>query len=361
MKKIIINGQSLNEKETYGIQRNTLQMLFEIDRVVEKNSIELILPPWETNHLSFENIEVKKMNVIRIGKSKKFLWSHKYFPQYVKEKDGIGVDMLLSLPIPECKVVSIYDCIPERFPQNYISWKDKMKRKFYMYKIGNAVRKSYLILTDSESAKTDIVKFYRCIPDKVHVIYCGWQHFDKVESDDTIIDRLNLRGRKYCFSLGSRFVHKNHRWILSAAEQNPQYTFVVTGSDSLSRADKGLSRKTPDNMISTGYLTDEELKALMKHCMVFIQPSLYEGFGIPPMEAMSTGAKCIVANTSSLPEVYGHSVWYIDPYEYDDIDIDRIMAEAIDDNETVLKQFSWEKSARELHLIFEKLARGETL
>lgn len=361
MKKIIVNGQSLNEKETYGIQRNTIQILFELDRIIEKGTVELILPPWETNHLKFENIVVNRMDVLKIGKSKKFLWNHKYFPRYVKDKGGIGVDMLLAMPILGCDVISIYDCIPERFPQNYLSWKDRLKRKFYMYKVGNAVHKSKIILTDSNSAKVDISTIYHCNPQKIRVIYCGWQHFESVTEDETVIEKLNLQGKKYCFSLGSHFVHKNHRWIMAAAEQNPKYTFVVTGSDSISKSDKGLKREMPENVIYTGYLSDEELKALMKNCMVFIQPSLYEGFGIPPMEAMSTGTRCIVSNMSSLPEVYGHSVWYIDPYQYNDIDIDRIMSEEIDDNDLVLHKFSWEKSARELKKIFDKLARGETL
>ena len=85
---------------------------------------------------------------------------------------------------------------------------------------------------------------------------------------------------------------------------DPQYFFVVTGA-----------------------LSDEEIKALMRHCKASIQPSFYEGFGIPPMEAMSVGADCIVSNASSLPEVYKNSVWYIDPHDYDSIDLDKIMAQ----------------------------------
>jgi glycosyltransferase involved in cell wall biosynthesis len=101
-------------------------------------------------------------------------------------------------------------------------------------------------------------------------------------------------------------------------------------------------------VIFTGYLSDEEIKALMNHCKVFVQPSLCEGFGIPPMEAMSVGANCIVSNRASLPEVYLNSVWYIDPEDYDNINIDKIMQSSKNDNDVILNLYSWKKSALEL-------------
>lgn len=107
---------------------------------------------------------------------------------------------------------------------------------------------------------------------------------------------------------------------------DPQYFFVVTGAKQVV-TDTSFEGDIPENMVFTGYLSDEEIKALMRHCKASIQPSFYEGFGIPPMEAMSVGADCIVSNASSLPEVYKNSVWYIDPHDYDSIDLDKIMAQ----------------------------------
>ena len=114
----------------------------------------------------------------------------------------------------------------------------------------------------------------------------------------------------------------------------------------------------PKNIKCTGYLKDGEIKALMHHCIAFIQPSIYEGFGIPPLEAMSTGARCIVAKSSSLPEIYQNSVWYLDPLDYSNIDLKKIMANNIDDNNSVLRRFSWAESAMKLRLLCEKLCGG---
>ena len=143
--------------------------------------------------------------------------------------------------------------------------------------------------------------------------------------------------------------------MAAAARQNPKYTFVVSGSNLLSTSDSKLNDEKPNNLIFTGYLSDGEIKALMAGCKVFIQPSLYEGAGMPPMEAMSTGARCIVSNRTSLPELYGNSVWYIDPEKYEGIDIDGIMSGEIADNKEVLDRFSWAKSARRMYSLLKKV------
>jgi len=175
----------------------------------------------------------------------------------------------------------------------------------------------------------------------------------RVKQDDSIISRLGLEERRFFFSLGSHFSYKNFRWVESAAKQNPQYRFVVTGAD-IHMSNMG-EEKVPDNVSFTGYLCDEEVKGLMAHCRAFLHPSLEEGFGIPPMEAMSVGAKCIISNAASLPEIYGDSVWYIDPNNYEHIDLDEIMLVPLAaTNDDVLVRYSWEKSARMVLDVLER-------
>ena len=180
-------------------------------------------------------------------------------------------------------------------------------------------------------------------PAKVLVVPCGWQHFNRVEEDQSIISRLDLEDRGFFLSLGSRLPHKNIRWVSEAARRSTEWTFVVTGKTS--REDVSFEGDKLPNMIFPGYLSDGEVKALMRRCRAFIQPSFYEGFGLPPMEAMSVGADCIVSDKGSLPEVYGDSVWYIDPYDYDNIDLEEIMSRPKEPNERVLERYSWDKSA----------------
>ena len=90
-----------------------------------------------------------------------------------------------------------------------------------------------------------------------------------------------------CDALGSKYKHKNLTWILNAAKKNPEYNFVLTGNDSFSNESEELNREKVDNVIFTGFVSDGEMKALMLNCEALIQPSFYEGFGIPPIEALS--------------------------------------------------------------------------
>ena len=85
----------------------------------------------------------------------------------------------------------------------------------------------------------------------------------------------------------------------------------------------------------------------MKNCRAFIFPSIYEGFGIPPMEALAMGAKVICSNASCLPEIFKKSVYYIDPYDYE-VDIEKLISGPVDKPEAVLSLYSWTNIASKI-------------
>ena len=108
-----------------------------------------------------------------------------------------------------------------------------------------------------------------------------------------------------------------------------------------------LNEVIPENVYMLGYITDEDACSLMKNCRAFIFPSLYEGFGLPPLEALALGADVIASNTTSLPEVLGRSVHYIDPNDYN-VSLDKLLTETIDSPNEALSRFSWKKSSERL-------------
>lgn len=134
---------------------------------------------------------------------------------------------------------------------------------------------------------------------------------------------------------------------MNVAKKNPKYNFVLTGNDSFSNEFEELSRGKADNVIFTGFVSDGEMKALMLNCVALIQPSLYEGFGIPPIEALSLGKKVIVSRASCLPEIYEDSAIYVDPNN-SDVNLDQLMKEQVGDIECVLEKHSWKKSEKEM-------------
>lgn len=347
MRPLVFNGGTLARKEIYGVQRNALEILKELDAMVAPNAIELLIPQNSARELSFQNIRVVAWEGDTNTTLGRTMWLLRQFPQYVRSRNGVGVDLLLALPTRNCDVVAVHDCITEFFPQNANDLKSRVSRQLYLRRAKKVLKRCGLVLTASETSKADLVSYYHRDPKSIVVMYNGWQHMLDVEPDEGIVEELGLANEEYFFSLGSRFVHKNFRWVVEAARQNPQYRFVVSGSSLLNSSDQDLSEAPPANLTFTGYLSDGQIKALMGHCKAFIQSSLYEGFGIPPMEAMSTGARCIVARAGALPEVYGKSVWYIDPQSYDGIDLDAIMAAPIEEgNEVILERYSWKRSAQ---------------
>ena len=356
--KIIFNGKLLNTREQYGLQRYLSQLLLELDRLPADLSIEVLVPRTQGSQLQYKNLSIQEIECGATGRWGDLLWDHVLFPSYVRKNGGVGVDLTLSLPLSGCAVTAIHDCIPELFPQNRTNIIDKLGRQVYIYKVKRNVKKSKAIIAVSSCTKQDILRLYHCEPDKIHVIYNAWQHYMDIPQDDGILEKLQLENGTFFFSLGSAYYHKNFKWVVEAAKQNPVYRFVITGTERLSASDRDMRRKPPENLLFTGYLQDGEVKALMSNCKAFIQPSLYEGFGIPPLEAMSCGARCIVSNTSALPEVYGRSVWYIDPEKYDGIDMDSIMSEDIESNDAVLERYSWKKSAQQLYQLLREVSEA---
>ncbi|SEQ87025.1 Glycosyltransferase involved in cell wall bisynthesis [Lachnospiraceae bacterium NE2001] len=354
MKKIVFIGVGLGTDKPAGIHRNTLELLKELDSTEIATNCVIAIPPSEEIKYKFKNIKIKKIGrsisnysgkLHYISRIQMFLWKNITLFHYIKKEKAVSVDMLLVFPLKCSDIVMVYDCIPERLPQFYSSKEKKKKRKKLISHQKRALRGSRIVLTDSYHAKNDISDFYGVPQNKIKVLYCAWQHFNSIKEDEKILEKLNLAPHRYFFSLGSRFPHKNIKWVTCAAKQNPDYIFVVSGQKS-SFKDTSFEGDIPSNMIFCGYLEDSEVKSLMKNCLAFIQPSIYEGFGLPPMEAMSVGANCIVSNRTALPEIYKKSVWYINPDEYDNINMSRIMSQDKESNEIVLDQYSWNNSAR---------------
>lgn len=358
MKKIIINGESLTSPELYGVHRNALELIAQVDHLAPQNAIELVVPGNINHSLSFKNIQVVNLTKSE-GVFGRLKWNQFDYPRYVKKNKAIGVDLTLRLPLWSCDIVEIHDCIVEDFPANANTIRKKLGRLFYIIRAKSAISRGATIITNSAFSRKQISDHYKIGEKDITVIPCAWQHYEKIEADEEVLGKFDLQDKGYFFTLGSRFAHKNFRWIVEAARQNPNWQFVISGTSLLSTSDKSIEKDNPANLLFTGYLNDSEVKGLMKHCRAYIQPSLCEGFGIPPIEAMSTGAKCIISHAGSFPEIYEDSVWYIDPEQYDSINIDQIINQPIEENGKILSKFSWEKSAAKLWEILQKEASRE--
>jgi glycosyltransferase involved in cell wall biosynthesis len=158
---------------------------------------------------------------------------------------------------------------------------------------------------------------------------------------------------EYYFSLGSLSKRKNVKWIIKYARKNPDSIFAISGVSLHTVKVNELNKGIPPNIILLGYLDDSKVKELMENCKAFILPSYYEGFGLTPLEALSCGAQIIIANAASLPEIYGNTAHYIDPFNTN-VDLDALLNEPVEKPDAILAKYSYDISARKVYnLIWE--------
>ena len=348
MQKIVINGDYLAFDTFAGVNRFATEVLAELDLMVKNLNIELLTPEYVKNLPKFKNIKV-----IKFGKQPILKWKNTSLPQYVKKNKALLVDLTQAFPLGVKGITCVHDCIPELVSTAYNGLFGKIvKKPLKLIQRRAVIKNSIAIITVSEFSKKDIMRLYRVNSEKITVMGNAWQHIEKTPYNNEIISKYGLETRKFYFSLGSRVEHKNLKWIVEAALQNTKSVFVVSGENSYS---KGFDEtQFPKNIIFTGYISDGEIRSLMANCKAFILPSIYEGFGIPPMEALAEKAQIIVSNTSCLPEIYGKSAHYIDPYQLENIDLDKILAEHVEKPEAVLNKYSWNKSAKILYSLMCK-------
>jgi glycosyltransferase involved in cell wall biosynthesis len=228
---------------------------------------------------------------------------------------------------PGPTVVTIHDCIHLMFPQ-YL--RHRMGYAYARASIWTAAHKSDRIFTVSEQSKRDILKFFKVPPEKIVVTPNAIDdRFGITPSDELVMqtrERYQL-SNPYILYVGNIKPHKNLERLIEAfhcvrAQGRSELELLIIGDEisklqTLRRAvhRHGLHRYVRFH----GHVSDQTLAVLYRLASVFVFPSLYEGFGLPPLEAMASGTPVVTSNVSSLPEVVGDAAVLVDPYSSDAI------------------------------------------
>lgn len=341
MKKIVFNGQFLARRMT-GQERFAYETIIELDRIVGKEKIELVIPPNACNVPDLQNI-----NIVKTGRLKGMIWEQISFGFYTIRNKALSLNLCSVMPIIKPGIICIHDLSYKVNPQYCKNLYGKLSQIWHKIFYHLAWKFSPIIYTVSNYSKQQMVEIYKVCPEKIHVIENGWQHFKAVIEDERIFQKNSkLKKNEYFFMLGSLSPNKNLEWIYEVAEKNPNEVFAVAGNI-VSYGDNYKNRNIK-NVVLLGFVSDEEVKALMKNCKAFIFPSKFEGFGIPPLEALSVGAKIIVSNASCLPEIYGKSAVYIDPYN-SDVDLNELLSIPTSGEKEVLEKYSFQHSAKKIY------------
>jgi len=269
-------------------------------------------------------------------------------------------------------VISIMDLAFLRFSEHFKNKDIFTLKKWTRYSVQQAEH----IVTISKFSKKEIIYFYKVDENKISVIYPSIpgrnNDFDR-SSEDKILNNYQLQSKKYFLYLGTLQPRKNIIRLIKAFQMfithysSAVNKLVIAGKKGWMYEDifkKVEELGMSDKIIFTGYITDKEKKVFLKKAFSYILPSLYEGFGIPVLEAMEMGCPVIVSKNSSLPEVVGKAGVFIkNPKSVSSISkaMEKMVKLTIEQRKKMIKKgyrqvkkFSWEKSAQKILKILVK-------
>lgn len=346
---IYINGRFLKQNIT-GVQRFAIELLKSFYKI--RNDITILVPKID-KIIDKDLLNIFDIKEIQGGDG--LLWEQITLPKYLK---SLGSPLLINLcntsPINyKNKISTIHDITFVRYPQSY-SWKF---RTVYKFLIPLILKTSKKILTVSEFSKQDISKYYHISNDRIQVVYnaVSDSFYKKVDG--------GIQTEKYALAVSSPNLHKNFGPMIEAFEKaNIDLELKIIGSMSGSFKTNNYDIKT-DKIKFMGRVNDKELIELYQHAQFFIFPSLYEGFGIPPLEAQACGCPVISSNTASLPEILSNSAYFFDPKNLSDITVsikkihkDESLRNDLSEKGSLnIKRFSWDLSADKLNSVVNEV------
>ncbi len=235
----------------------------------------------------------------------------------------------------------------------YEHWKAKL---LFCENVFWKKRKERCIVTVSEYSRQCIIRRFGIAEEKIVVIGNGWEHMMQIEETDERRDG-RIRCGEYFLFIGNVNAHKNIDWIFQTAGNMPGELFVAAGKVRDDYA--GVKMCIPDNVIWLGQITDGYMKFLLRGAKALLFPSLEEGFGIPPLEALALGTPVIASDIPVLREIYGDTVHYIDPYEPSD-DLNAVLLEKLTKEPAgVLEKYTWERAAGQWETLLGKIMQEE--
>jgi glycosyltransferase involved in cell wall biosynthesis len=354
VKKIYINGKFFCQRIT-GTQRYARELLNQFDRLLSAEeddtqiAMEILVPNCVHSMPHYTTLQIRT-----VGGMSGTRWEQIELPRYCH--GNLLFTLSGGAPVLHARnVVTIHDAAviaaPAGYSLAYRLWHGNVCRSM--------ARKAEHIFTDSNFSKSEIVKWYGAAPQRISVSYLGSEHFSRVQADVSALTRFGISG-KYVLAASSHNPNKNfHRVVTAICQLRATGMQLVIAGAQDSKVYRE-SAKLPEGTRALGYVSDPELKALYENASCFVFASLYEGFGLPPLEAMASGCPVVVSRAASLPELFDGAAFFCDPYRSEDIAAAiQCAIESPPENAEKLKtfahKFSWEKCARETLAVLKSL------
>ncbi len=347
--QVFINGRFLSQRVT-GVQRYAHETLLAMDTLLAQRQPDsarrfTLLAPPGTVAPTLRAIDFKT-----VGPFAGHAWEQLVLP--LAARGGWLLSFGPTGPlVKRGQLVTIHDAavhaVPEAFSRKF--------RVLYKLLLPALVRRTELVMTVSDFSRSEIVRHFGGQNERLRVSGEGWQHVGRFGSDVSILERNALRSRGYVLAVSSITPHKNFKLIAQAVAKLGVADFDIAVAGAVdARIFGALGPNALGSVKLLGYVNDAELRALYEHAAAFVYPSFYEGFGIPPLEAMALGCPVLASRAASIPEVCGDAAWYFSPHDADELSslMQRLVADPsarsllIEKGRERLAQYSWEAAAR---------------
>lgn len=313
-RRIYINGRFLTQPAS-GVQRYATELVRALDRLLDSGELDadrfrfVLLAPRNAK----SDLKLRRIRTVKFGHLTGHLWEQFELP--VMALNGLLLNLGNTAPaVKHNQIVTIHDAAVFASPATY-SWQFRTTYRILLRWLGRTSK----IITVSDFSKSELSRYLRIPSEALSVIPEGKEHILEVPADEGILDKHGLREKPFVLAVSSLTPNKNFHSIVKAIEilGNADFDMAIAGGTSsiYSQAVKPL----PDWVKHVGFVSDPELRALYEHAACFVYPSFYEGFGLPPLEAMTCGCPVIASNAASLPEVCGSAALYCDPHSPEDI------------------------------------------
>jgi len=311
---IAINGRFLTQRSS-GVQRFAAEAIKAIDELLDadyaafKGQVEL-LAPREARDFPLRNIPLR-----RVGFFSGYAWEQIEYPLHARGALLLNLCMLGPL-FSRRQIVVVHDATVQALPENF----SPRFRAAYKFIIPRLCQQADLAVTVSEFSRREIGKWYGGNIAAMPVCFEGGDHIKAVPADPHVLDRLDLKDRKFFLGGGVDSANKNIKTVVSAFQRAriPDAVLVLTGARD-TRVFGNLNLTESDGVRLVGFISDAELRALYEHALALVFPSLYEGFGLPPLEAMTCGCPVIISEQPALLEVCGDAALRCRPHDTDAI------------------------------------------
>jgi len=350
--KVYFNGRFLTAVPA-GVHRVAEEMIVAVDKLLSEEpalaatfDLTLVTPENARHMPKLEHVHSKTA-----GRLSGVLWEQFDLPR--QTSDGLCIGFCNAGPLARRHAMTmLHDTQVYSMPASY-SFAFRLWYKISLPLIGHRHKH---ILTGTAAAKSDLVRYGVAPARKISIIPHGCDHILRVTPDDTAVARLGLQNQPYVLSLANTQFHKNIGILLKAfADPALQHANLALFGGATAADFEAIGHKIPANVVFLGRISDAELVGLMKGATAYVCPSLTEGFGLPPLEAMLHGCPAIVA-CDALLEVCEDAALTADPHDAKDWarQISRLMTDETLRNNMRAKgklqagKYTWQRAASQL-------------